>query len=309
MYKRHKIGIVVPAYNESRLISNTINGIPKYVDRIVAVDDASLDDTYKKLQGLSNDDRLITIRHKKNRGVGGSIIDGYLRLLEEDVDITVVMAGDNQMDPQYLPVLLDKLTEGDFDVAKGNRFLHSYELGRMPPTRMWGNVIVTLLTKISSGYWSIFDTTNGYVASKTQILKLVDFKKIKRGFDFEISMLINLNILGAKIADVPIPAVYGKETSKLKAWKVFPGLSWTFFSGFWKRVFYKYIFYNTHPLALFLIFGLLLLIAGLVIGIWAIVVTGGHPTASTALLAALPLILGFQLLLTAVVIDIQNEPK
>lgn len=310
MYKKYKIGVVVPAYNEELLINDTIKGIPRYVDKIIAVDDASTDLTYKKLQDLKKVKyRLEIIHHKQNRGVGGSIINGYHSLIKQNMEIVVVMAGDNQMDPKYLPSLLDKLIEDGFDVAKGNRFIHPQELETMPKFRFISSIIATFITKIASGYWTIFDVMNGYVASKTSVLKLLNFHKVKKGYDFEISMLINLNILGAKITDVPIPAVYSNETSNIKVWKVLPSFLWTLFQGFWQRIFYKYIFFNTHPIAIFFIFGLLLMFIGTIIGFWVTIATNWHPTASSVLLAVLPIILGFQLFLTAVIIDIQNEPK
>ena len=147
------------------------------------------------------------------------------------------------------------------------------------------------------------------MAIKTSVLKLIDFNKVKRRYDFDVSMLINLNIIGAKVVDVPIPAVYGSEVSSLRVWRVLPGMLWTSFSGFWQRIFYKYIFPNTHPVAIFLVTGVVLILIGLIIGIWSIIVTGGHPTASTTILAVIPFILGFQFCMTAIVIDIQNEPK
>jgi len=310
MYKNNKIGVVVPAFNEEKLIQKTILGIPDYVDQIVAIDDLSTDKTYQKLKSLQPGNRkLVTIKHEKNLGVGGSIMTGYKKLFDQDIDIAVVMAGDNQMDPQHLPLLLDKIIDGGFDVSKGNRFMHRRELTKMPFYRFIGNIFLTFLTKLASGYWSIFDVSNGYVASKIQILKLVEFSKVKNRFEFETSMLINLNIAGAKVADVSIPAVYGTEVSDLKVWEVLPGLLWTLFSGFWQRVFYKYVFPNTHPVAVFLFTGTALMLIGVAIGIWSIIVTGGHPTASTAILALLPFILGFQFCLTSLVIDIQSEPK
>src|SRR3990172_2562662 len=195
MYKNNKIGVVVPAFNEEKLIQKTILGIPDYVDQIVAIDDLSTDKTYQKLKSLQPGNRkLVTIKHEKNLGVGGSIMTGYKKLFDQDIDIAVVMAGDNQMDPQHLPLLLDKIIDGGFDVSKGNRFMHRRELTKMPFYRFIGNIFLTFLTKLASGYWSIFDVSNGYVASKIQILKLVEFSKVKNRFEFETSMLINLNI-------------------------------------------------------------------------------------------------------------------
>lgn len=310
MYKNNKIGVVVPAYNEASLIGKTILGIPNYVDKIVAVDDSSTDKTYKKLRNLqAKNKKLTVVKHRKNLGVGGSIMSGYKKLFDENIDIAVVMAGDNQMDPQYLPSLLNKIIENGFDVAKGNRFMHRKELARMPFYRFVGNIFLTFLAKLASGYWSIFDVSNGYVVSKISTLRLVDFNKVKNRFEFETSMLINLNIVGAKVADVPIPAVYGSEVSDLKVLEVLPGMLWNSFTGFWERIFYKYIFPNTHPVAVFLATGIAFMLVGIVIGVWSIIVTSGHPTASTTILAVIPFILGFQFCLTALVIDIQNEPK
>lgn len=313
MYKGKRVTVVVPAHNEEALIAATLAGIPEYVDSIVVVDDASADRTAEiASQAAASDARISVLRHEENQGVGGTVIDGYKCAIDQESDIAVVMAGDNQMDPAYLPRLLDKITEHDYDAAKGNRFLASpAALARMPRYRQFGNVLLTILTKAASGYWSLFDSQNGYYAVATETLRRLDLDRVARRYDLENSILIQMNVIGARVSDVPIPARYGDEVSGIRLWRVAPRMLLTLFFGFFQRIYRKYVLYSFHPIALFLYSGLLLMAWGVAFGIWAVAQSIGEDAASpgTVMLSVLPFLMGFQLVLAALVLDITNEPR
>lgn len=313
MYKGNSVAVVVPAYNEEELIGLTLAGMPEYVDSIIVTDDASTDDTAARVEAMAQRDaRIMLIRHARNEGKGGAVIDGYRRAMDQGHDIVVSMDGDHQMPPEYLPSLLDCLIEQGYDAAKGNRFLASFgTLSAMPKHRLLGNILLTLLTKIASGYWSIFDSQNGYWAVTAESVRKLELSRIARRYDLENSLLIHLNILGARVADVPIPAKYGDEVSGIRLWRVTPRILLTLFTGFWRRVFLRYVLYNFHPIALFLFSGLALTLWGFGFGIWVAIGSLGPEaaTSGTVMLAVLPFLMGFQLLLAALVLDILSEPK
>ena len=313
MYKDNSVAVVVPAYNEEELIGLTLSGMPEYVDSIIVADDASTDDTAARLETMAQRDaRIVLIRHARNEGKGGAVVDGYRKAIHQGHDIVVMMDGDNQMPSDHLPSLLDPLVEGGYDAAKGNRFLAaSGTLDEMPKYRLLGNILLTLATKIASGYWSIFDSQNGFWAVTAASLAKLDDFHIARRYDLENSLLIHLNILGARVADVPIPARYGNEISGIRLWRVTPRILLTLFTGFWRRVLLRYVLYNFHPIALFLFSGLALTLWGVGFGIWVTIGSLGPEAATTGtvMLAVLPFLMGFQLLLAAFVLDILSEPK
>ena len=312
MYKSKKITVVVPAYNEEGLIAATLRGMPEFVDSIVVVDDASADGTAARAAEVAAaDPRVALVRHAENQGVGGAVVDGYRQAIEDGMDIAVAMGGDNQMSPDYLPLLLDQIIVKGYDAAKGNRFLASPTAMNMPRHRILGNIILTLVTKVASGYWSIFDAQNGYWAVTTDALRRLDLSRIARRYDFENSMLINMNIIGARVADVAIPAIYGDERSSIRVWRDVPCILVTLFTGFWRRIFLKYVLFNFHPIALFLFAGLALVTWAVGLGLWVAVYSIGAESATTGtvMLAVLPFLVGFQLLLVALVLDIINEPR
>lgn len=312
MYKDRRVGVVIPAYNEQRLISKTLETLPDFVDRVVVIDDGSEDATAEKVRGsIQGDSRIEILQSDLNEGVGAAVVRGYRHMLSQEVDLVAVMGGDAQSDPSYLHHLLDRLIESGYDMAKGNRLFHSESARSMPKYRVLGNTLLTLLSKAASGYWSIADSQNGYIALRTDTLRRLNLSRITRGYDLENSMLIELNILSARVADVPMPAVYGEEVSGIRVWRVVPRMLLTMFSGFWKRIYLKYVLYSFHPVALFLFSGLALTFWGLAFGIWVTSNTIGPETASTGtvMLAVLPFLMGFQLLLAALVLDILFEPK
>lgn len=311
MYKNHRISVVVPAHNEAAHIASVLRNLPSFVDNILVIDDASLDGT-REAALACGDSRLILIQNPKNLGVGGSMLKGYEKALELQTDIVVKMDGDDQMSPDYLPELLDVLIEENYDYAKGNRFLAGESLQAMPRLRLFGNIVLTFLTKLASGYWHIFDPQNGYTAVKAKSLKVLDRKAIHAGYFFENDMLIHLNLLSCQVKDVAIPAKYGEEKSDLNPLKVglsFPSL---LMRRFFFRIYQKYVLRDFSPIALFFLLGGLLFAWGFGFGIylWLHTRHTGLPNPTgTIMLSLLPLILGFQLLLQAVVLDIQETPK
>lgn len=311
MYKNLRVAVVVPAHNESAHIATVIARMPALVDHIIVIDDASPDDTYKVAVAAS-DPRTEVIRHEINKGVGGAIVTGHRRALELGADVSVVMAGDDQMDPDYLPALIDPIAERGFGFTKANRFFSMKSFTGMPRHRVFGNMVLTFMTKVSSGYWDLVDPQNGYTAVSRQSLEAISLNRVAERYDFENDLLIWLNIANVRAVDVPIPAVYGNEVSGMRLHKVVPRLLVTLIGGFWRRIWFKYVLWSFSPIALLLFTGIPLLILGLVVGIWAVGVSAADPgsvTTGTWLLAVAPFLLGTQLLLQALMLDIQATPK
>jgi len=309
MYKGAVIAAVVPAYNEEVLVGRVIETMPDYVDHIIVVDDCSPDATSEAARA-TGDPRLTVLRHSQNTGVGGAIITGHRHAMGVGADIDVIMAGDAQMDPDYLGDLLDPLTEGGYSFAKANRFFSVKSFEGMPRHRIVGNIALSFMTKVASGYWHIFDPQNGYTAIRRDLLERVPLERVSRRYSFENDLLIQLNILRAPAIDVPVPAIYGEEVSSIKLSRVVPELLRLLVGGFWRRVFYKYILWSFSPVALFLLGGLALLLFGVVVGVWTLVQTIGPPVASagSVLLSVAPALVGIQMLMYALLLDIQESP-
>jgi len=227
------------------------------------------------------------------------------------VDASVVMAGDAQMDPDYLEPLLDPIADGRVGFSKANRFFSATSYRGMPRYRVFGNVMLSFLTKMSSGYWHLFDPQNGYTALSKQALQRLDLDAVATGYDFENSLLVHLNVLEIPACDVPIPAVYGNEVSGIKLGKVVPRLLRTLWKGFWFRIRHRYVAPSFSPVALLLFSGLALLGFGLLVGVFVVWNSIGPQTASagTVLLAATPAMTGIHLLVNALLLDIQGSPK
>ena len=310
MYQGHRIGVSIPAYNEELLIEKTVTTLPDFIDVIVVTDDGSTDRTFEILCSL-NDERLIVLKNDQNQGVGAAVVRGFKELIAQECDISMAMAGDAQCDPDYIPALLAPVIQDLCDCAKANRFLHRQQLKQMPRFRFLGDILLSIVTKFSSGYYSIFDPQNGYSAIKTSVLKRVDLDNIAPRYDFENSYWFHLNLVNARLLDIPVPAIYGEETSTIKLRQFTLRTSWTLVKTFWQRLFYKYLFPGFHPIGLFFISGSLLCLLGLLVGVWVAIGTIGPAvaTAGSVMLSLLPLLTGFHLLLTAVVLDIMNEPK
>ncbi|MBT9146911.1 MAG: Undecaprenyl-phosphate mannosyltransferase [Syntrophomonadaceae bacterium] len=242
MYKGQKIAVVVPAYNEERFIAQVLNTIPSFVDCIYAVNDGSIDHTLEIMQNIANQNGKVTVVNRETRGgVGAAIITGHKMALEDTIDVVAVMAGDGQMDPTVLDKILDPVIEGKADYSKGNRLSTPQHQRGMSTWRRFGNFLLNYLTKLSSGYWHISDPQNGYTAISREALERIDLDRLETGFAFENNMLVKLNIIGARVVDVPHPARYGKERSKIRYHHFILTTSWVLLKGYLWRLWAKYL--------------------------------------------------------------------
>lgn len=311
MHDNFRIAVIIPAFCEESRIMGVLSSVPAWVDHIIVVDDASSDRTYD-IASQSTDSRLVVIRHAQNRGVGGATMTGFLKAAELGAQILVKMDGDGQMDARGLSRLLAPIEHGEADYVKANRFLHGRELAQMPWPRRVGNIGLSFLTKLASGYWSVFDPTNGYVAVHAGIVPLLDKRRIHERFFFETSLLMELGLHRAVVRDVYLPARYGDKASHLserKALVEFPPL---LVKGFVRRALIQYFVRDFTAVSLFVVVGIVACVFGTAWGSWHWWVslrTGITATTGTVMIAVLPLILGIQLLLQALVLDIQNMPR
>lgn len=312
MYRKLETAVVIPCYNEEKMITQTIKKIPEYIDHIIAVNDASTDNTIGVLNKLKKQySKLIIVDNKVNQGVGGALIAGYDYAIKNTKATAIgIVAGDDQFDSSYLKAMLDDFIDQSADYVKASRFFHREAFKTMPKYRQFGNIFISLLTKFSTGYYSITDITNGCGWLRREIIEKIDFSIVEKRYDYETSMLTALSIVNAKVIDHAVPAHYGDEKSTIKliptAWRNLKAV----WKGFWRRIYYKYVLYGFHPVALFLFTGMFFLIISLLLAIFLLYVklfAHQSPTAGSVMLAVLPFILGIQLTLTALTIDVSNE--
>ena len=253
MYKNKTIGVVVPAYNEEILIVRVIDTMPDFVDKIIVINDASTDNTASVLENeKKHHPHLEIITHTKNQGVGGAIGTGYKRAKEIKIDVTVVMAGDAQMDSTDLPNIIAPVVNDEVAYSKGNRLFRGESWGMIPHHRYLGNSLLSFLTKIASGYWHIADSQCGYTAISLSALNLLDLDNIYKKYGVPNDILIKLNVENLRVRDISIRPVYNiGEKSGIRLWKVIPTISRLLFRGFFKRLFIKYVIKDFHPLVLF----------------------------------------------------------
>jgi glycosyltransferase involved in cell wall biosynthesis len=309
MLEGKRVAVVVPAYNEERLVAETITGIPPFVDRIYVVDDASSDGTAEAARAL-RDPQVEVIVHERNQGVGAAIVTGYKRAVEERIDVTCVMAGDNQMDPEELEALALPVARGEVDYHKANRLFTGQAWQLIPRTRYLGNAILSLLTKIASGYWHVADSQAGYTAIGLPILSLLDLDRVYKRYGFPNDLLVHLNVWNARVRDFPSRPIYGVgERSGIRLRKVVPTISWLLLKGFFWRMKEKYVIRDFHPLVFFYVLGFLMGFLGLALGIAEIVLRalGNQITAATVVLVALLLIFGSQFTLFAMWFDMESN--
>ena len=313
MWRGSRVGVAVPAFRAAASVGDVLRGLPAYVDHVVVVDDGSEDATADAVARVAaSDPRVVLVRHDRNRGVGGATVTAFRRLLELGAERVVKVDADGQMDPAQMERLLEPLGDGRHGYAKGNRFHDGAALTAMPKTRLLGNFVLTFLTKAASGYWSVADPQNGYVAVRGDVLARLPLGEIASRWFFENDMLVHLNILRVPVADVPMPARYGSERSSLRIPRVLSTFPWLLFRRFWKRVWRRYVLYDSSPIALLLLGGVPLCLWGFVFGAltWAKSIrTDVAATTGTVMLSVLPLVLGFQMLLHALILDIQETPK
>jgi glycosyltransferase involved in cell wall biosynthesis len=304
-----RVSVVVPAHNEEKLIAETIRGIPEFVDRVYVVDDLSSDGTVEAVRALA-DPRVELIEHERNLGVGGAILTGYQRALAERVDVTAVMAADAQMDPGDLETLAGAVARGEVDYAKANRLFTGQAWEVIPRYRYLGNAVLSLLTKIASGYWHIADSQSGYTAISLEYLELLDLDRIYQRYGFPNDLLVHLNVWNARVRDYPSRPIYGVgERSGIRLRKVIPTISWLLVKGFFWRMRVKYVIRDFHPLVFFYALGMLATLIGLGLGIAELVlrILGNDITPATIVLVALLLISGSQFTLFAMWFDMESN--
>ncbi len=306
-----RVAVVVPAHDEEALIVPTLTGIPSFVDRIYVVDDASTDGTAARLAEVT-DPRLEVIRHERNRGVGAAIVSGYKAALRDRIDVTCVMAGDNQMDPDELASLAGPVARGEVDYAKANRLFTGKAWELIPRTRYLGNAVLSMMTKIASGYWHVADSQAGYTALSLGALELLDLDRIYRYYGFPNDMLVHLNVINARVRDFPSRPIYGVgERSGIRLRKVIPRMSFLLLKGFFWRMREKYVIRDFHPLVFFYGLGLVMSLCGLALGVLETVlrIMGNSVSVATVVLVALLLIFGMQFTLFAMWFDMESNKE
>jgi glycosyltransferase involved in cell wall biosynthesis len=304
-----RVAVVVPAHDEEELIGGTLAGIPEFVDRIYVVDDHSGDGTASRARA-AGDPRVEVISHEQNEGVGAAIVTGYKRALAEGIDVACVMAADGQMDPADLERIIAPVAQGEVEYAKANRLFTGQAWQLMPRHRYLGNAVLSMLTKIASGYWHVADSQSGYTAISRQTLEQLDLDRIYKRYGFPNDMLVHLNVWNARVRDVPSRPIYGiGERSEIRLWRVIPSIAWLLLKGFFWRLREKYVIRDFHPLVFFYTFGILLTVVGLVLGVVETVLRlmGNELTTPTVVLVALLLISGSQFTLFAMWFDMESN--
>ena len=311
MIEGKSVAVVIPAYEEEQLLPATLDGIPELVDRIYVVDDASRDGTVGRARAAAErDSRIAVIARERNGGVGVAVVTGYRRALEDGVDVIVVMNADNQMDPEDLTDLVLPVARGEVDYAKANRLFTGQAWQLIPHSRYLGNAVLSLWTKVASGYWHVADAQSGYTAIGRRMLGLLDLDNLYPRYGFPNDMLVHLNIWNARVRDVPSRPIYGVgERSGIRLRKVIPAISWLLIKRFWWRLGQKYVIRDFHPLVFFYVFGLLALLFGLGLGVYQIVIKamGYAATAGVVVLVALLLLFGLLFTLFAMWFDMESN--
>ncbi len=308
---KNKICVVIPCYKVNEQLPAVLKAMPEIVDQILVVDDHCPEHSGKAAEALQIKN-LEVLYHKKNQGVGGATISGYLRALELESDIIVKLDGDGQMDPQNIAALIEPLMDGRADYAKGNRFQDFQALRKMPKIRLLGNSFLSFFVKLSSGYWTMLDPTNGYCAIRLDVLKKIPLHKVSKRYFFETDLLIHLNINRCVVQDVSMAAIYGDEKSNLSVLSALFTFPPKLIAGLMKRIFYSYYIYNFNMASVYLLVGIPFILFGILFGIyrWSFgIAEGVFNSAGTVMLVALPIILGVQFLLAAIQIDIDAVPK
>lgn len=306
------IAVVIPCFRVKDYILPVIESLPDSVGKIYVIDDACPEHTGAFVEQNINDPKVTVLYHTQNQGVGGAVLSGYVRALEDGCDIIVKVDGDGQMNGADIPYLIAPLLKQEADYSKGNRFYFPESLTSMPKIRLYGNAILSFANKLSSGYWNIFDPTNGFTAINAKLLPHLPLARVSKRFFFESDMLYHLSLLRAVVLDVPMNAKYDNSApSNLKIRMIL----WPFFKGhirnFFKRIGYNYYLRNFSIASLELGFGLLLVIFGSCYGAieWSVSAANNQPaTAGTVMVAALPIIVGFQMILSFLSYDILMTP-
>lgn len=307
-----QIAVVIPCYRVTRHILAVIASIGDEVARIYVIDDACPDKSGDYVRAHCTDARVIIIAHARNLGVGGAVMSGYQAAIADGAEVIVKVDGDGQMDARLIPNFIVPILAGEADYTKGNRFYDLEQLRSMPPMRLFGNAVLSLMSKVSSGYWDIFDPTNGFTAIHADAARHLPFNKISRRYFFETDMLFRLNTLHAVVVDVPMDAVYGDEVSNLKISRIVTEFMAKHVRNFFKRVFYNYYLRNMSLASIELPLGVGLLAFGSGFGIYHWLASARSLVATpagTVMLAALPVLMGAQLVLAFLAYDIASVPR
>ncbi len=307
------IAVIIPAYCVAKEIEGVLLSMPAFVDHIIVVNDGSPDQTAAIVEKRrKQDERIVLLSHPVNQGVGSAMLTGFQQALALQADLIVKVDGDGQMDLAFLPHLISPLLRNQADYAKGNRFYDFVALRKMPFIRQFGNTILGFLTKTATGYWNIFDPTNGYIAIRAETLNQLNLHTIARTYYFETSMLANLYLVNARVVDVPIAAIYRDETSNLKISRVVFEFPLRLLKDFLKRILLKYFLYDFSMASVYILTGLPMLLFGVIFGIVKWVEYARQALAAptgTVILPVMCILLGIQFLLAAIHIDIQSTPK
>ena len=306
------IAVVIPSFRVTDHILEVLKNIGPEVERIYVIDDACPDKSGEFVKKNSTDKRVQVLFHETNQGVGGAVVTGYMAALADNADVVVKVDGDGQMDPGLILTIAKPVLEGNADYSKGNRFDSLEDLFSMPKARIFGNAVLSLWSKLSSGYWNITDPTNGFTAIHRKALEAIQLGKLRKTYFFESDLLFRLSIVNAVVMDVPMVSVYGNEKSNLKIRKVIFEFPWRHTVNLHKRIFYKYYLREWSVASFELPIGIGLTIFGAWFGLARYFEASGAGQATTAgqvTLSALALILGVQLLLSFLAYDVQSEPR
>jgi glycosyltransferase involved in cell wall biosynthesis len=309
VFEGKRVGVVVPAYDEEALIAATLGGIPPLVDRIIVVDDGSTDRTSERALELG-DPRVEVLSHERRSGVGAATVTGYRRALADGMDVVVVMNGDNQMDPDDLPTLVQPVARGDVDYSKANRLSTGQAWQLIPKTRFFGNAILSMLTKVASGYWHVADSQSGYTAVSRGMLEQLDLDHVYTNYGFPNDMLVHLNVWNARVRDFPSRPIYGVgERSDMRYRHVVPRIAWLLLRGFFWRLWEKYVKRDFHPLVFFYVIGFIATVAGVLLGLVVVGyrLAGYSIPIATVVLVALLVISGLQFTLFAMWFDMESN--
>ncbi|GAB7024837.1 glycosyltransferase family 2 protein [Geotalea toluenoxydans] len=309
---RQSVAVVIPCYGVRNHILGVISAIGPEVQAIYVVDDACFEQTGRYVSEKCDDSRVRVLFNGENRGVGGATIAGYRQAVSDGADIVVKLDGDGQMDPKHIPILISPIINGIADYTKGNRFYYLEGVQQMPLVRLLGNAALSFIAKFSSGYWDIFDPTNGFTAVHSKVVEHLPLEKVDNRYFFESDMLFRLNIIRAVVMDVPLPARYADEKSNLNVFRSIPEFACKHVRNTLKRIFYNYYLRDFSAMSLGLLLGLLALSIGMIVGSTAWVTsvrTGVVATSGTVMLAALPTLVGIQLILSFLATDSANVPK
>ena len=308
-----KIAVVIPAYKVSSTILSVLGSIPDYISDIIVVDDSCPEDSGKIVEESISDPRIRVLFNESNLGVGGAVVRGYsAALAETNCDVVVKLDGDGQMNPMEIERLITPILKLEADYSKGNRFDSLEDLEKMPRLRIFGNAALSLMSKFSTGYWDINDPTNGFTAISRAALQKIALAKVRKSFFFESDMLFRLSLIRAVVLDLPMQAIYGSEKSNLKIWKAFLEFPGRHAANTLKRIFYNYYLREWNVASLELPAGIIAIVFGATYGAttWARLGALGIPaTAGQTLIAAVPIILGFQLLLSFLNYDVSSVPR